>query len=125
MSAYPASCQRRGRRAALQEILHDRRPGLRQVSAVVAATAEGQYAAVTQALRERLQVARGTPVSLRREAQVSDGIALETVGTTLENDEFRLVLGQVREHPRPDGGEYLIVRARRQRHVQLHSGGCA
>src|SRR5215472_8617857 len=66
-------------RQQLHQVLDDRGPGLRQIGAVVATATESEHTAVTQALGEAAQVAGGAPVNLRREAQMSNGIALETV----------------------------------------------
>src|SRR5262249_34743113 len=60
----------------LHQVLDDRGPGLRQIGAVVATATESEHTAVTQALGEAAQVAGGAPVNLRREAQMSNGIAL-------------------------------------------------
>src|SRR5215472_3337404 len=119
----PAASRATRERKRLQQVFDDRRPGLRQIGAVVATATEAEHTAVTQALGEAAQVAGGAPVNLRREAQMSNGIALETVRTALQDDEFGLELLEVREHPRPDGCEHLVVRSGRQRHVELHASG--
>src|SRR5215467_9981198 len=109
----------------LDQVFDDRGPGLRQIGAVVAASTEAEHAAVTEALGELAQVAGGAPMNLRREAQMSDGVALETVRTALQDDELRLELLEVRQHPRPDGCEHLIVGAGRQGHIELRARGGA
>src|SRR5215470_15787673 len=109
----------------LDQVFDDRRPGLRQIGTVVAAATEAEHAAMTQALGQFAQVAGGAPMNLRREAQMSDRVTLETVRTALQDEELRLVLLEVRKHPRPHGCEHLIIGTRRQRHVQLGARGSA
>ena len=58
---------------------------------------------------------------LGRQAQVRNRITLETVGAALQDHELRGELLQMRHDIRPHGREHAVVRARRQRHVELQA----
>ena len=50
-----------------------------------------------------------------------DRVAVQAVGAALEDDEFGLVAFQVRDHRLPRQRECRVVRARRQRNIELGS----
>src|ERR1700756_1987895 len=117
-----ASCAEASRRAAsLQEVFHYRVPGLGEVAAVVAPAPERQHAPVPQAVGELLQRAGGMPVRAGREPQVRDRIALEAVGSTLQDEELGLEALEGRQHARPHLLEYPIVGPWGQGDVELHA----
>src|SRR6267143_3443831 len=107
--APPARKARARRKACLHQVFDDRGPGLGEIVAVVSPASQGEHPTVTETVGERGQLAGRAPVYARREAQVGDRIALETVGAALQDDEFRRELLQVRGDVRPDAGEHLVV----------------
>src|SRR6202008_3734460 len=93
----------------LQQVFQHRVPGLGEVAAVVAPAAERQHAAVAEAVGELLQGAGSVPMRAGREAQVRDRIALEAVGSALQDEELRLEALEVRHDARPHLLEDRIV----------------
>src|SRR3954447_5292498 len=71
------------------------------------------------------QAARRMRMHLRRVAQVRERIALQSVGAGLEQEELRLELAQVRDHPRPCIEELLVAGARGKRNIELGAGRVA
>src|SRR5438105_3066267 len=56
-------------------------PGLSKVRAVVAAAAEAEHSTVAEAVGQRGEIARGSAMRRRAEAEVGDGVAFQAVGT--------------------------------------------
>src|SRR5579864_6029774 len=108
----------------LEEALQHRVPGLSEIAAVISAAAERQHPAVSEPLGALPEAPAGTAVRAGREPQMRDRVALETVGSALQDDELGVEALQMRHHPRPGCGKHFIVRAWRQRHVELHADGC-
>src|SRR6266404_5019738 len=100
-------------------MFYDRVPDLGEIVAVVSPASQGEHTAVTETVGERAQLAGRAPVHARREAQVGDRIALETVGAALQDDEVRCELLPVRRDVRPDAGEHHVVGTGGQRYVEL------
>src|SRR5690606_4867548 len=125
-SYYCRAASARVKRAVLpaggvDKTLHHARPGAREIPAVVAATAERQHTAVAQPIRQIHKLPGGPGVDLRRKAQVGDRVAFHAVSAALEDDELRLEALEVRNHLWPHACERGVVRAGRQRQVQLRA----
>src|SRR6476646_7498473 len=94
--ARVAARERRSALRPLDELVQHAAPRGSEIAAVVTASAETHYTTATHFVRERAEAARGMRVRRRRVLKVSERIARDTVRSALEDDEFRLVLAQVR-----------------------------
>ena len=79
-----------------QQPFDDPGPGLREIDAVIAAATGAQHAPMAEFLRQPRKIPRGARVRVGRIAHVGDGVALDTVGARLEQDELRFVFAKVR-----------------------------
>ncbi len=94
-------------------------PGAGQVVAIVAAAAGGEEAAAGMAVGEFAEAARCVCVRLFGEVQVGNRVTAETVRATLQDDELGPGCVDKGFELLPCGSEHRIVRAGRQRQVQL------
>src|SRR3569833_4445575 len=71
-----------------EQPLHHRCPGAREIAPVVSAAAERQHAARAQLNGELRQARRRMTVCRRRQTQMGERVAVETVRTAMQHEEL-------------------------------------
>src|SRR5580700_5526235 len=107
---------------SLCQILDDGAPGLGEIGAIVATSAERQHPAMSESLGKLRQLACGTAVRCGREAHMGDRVAVDAVRTALQKNELGRESLEVLNHFRPDTGEDRVIRTRGHGNVELGSG---
>ena len=110
-----------GTNSGIDEGLHDTGPCPCHVVAVVPSTTRADDASLAVFVGKPAQCRRRVRVRLFCPAQVSDGIALETVGTALHENELRLLRVDVGLNLLPRPPEFSIVCPWSHRNIQFRA----